>query len=667
MDQTSSPGIVFSLPKGNSSIIKVIGVGGGGNNALKYMYEKGINGVDFIICNTDSQTLDNNPIPHKVQLGLSITEGLGAGADPEVGEKAAIESIDDIKAAFGTNTKMAFITAGLGGGTGTGAAPVIAKVAKELGILTVAIVTIPFTFEGKRRMEQAENGLEKLRANVDSLIVINNDKLREQFGNLGYLASLSKADEVLANAAKGMAEVITGYFTINIDFRDARTVLQNSGTALMSSGIASGENKAEEAVKKALDSPLLNDNKITGAKNVLLLIRSGKEEITMDEMGTIMDFIQKEAGDTAEIIFGVGTDQDLGEAVSVLVIATGFTKENRIVSGSPEIKRKRLYEDEDRIQHFESSSSQEIVEDKTSPKYFVLEDDGIPNFTPNIPTQKAVPPRDARDDSEINVQDKDFTFTSSETSKSETLENKSSGQNPNEDNILSLDEDLDPQSFSFTFSKDDAPVSPSSPDAHIPSSDAEFKIRNAENPATDSSSSQFFPPNKPSNTFQHKPTGVNSTQPEFKNPTRHVGEVAPHTEVPSSGFHSTNNAQEIPPAVRERESQTIHTFPAHSAQDLPQNTALGVEEIDFEEFTFIPKPTDNPVVSQRRNKLQEFNARFNVTDEVKIFETIPAYRRKNIQLEENLGQPAEPRRQYLREEEGEMRLKENKFLNKDVD
>jgi len=337
----------FDLPKGNSSIIKVVGVGGGGNNALKHMYERGINGVDFVICNTDAQTLNNNPVSNKVQLGISMTEGLGAGADPEVGEKAALESLDDIKTALGNNTKMVFITAGMGGGTGTGAAPIIAKLAKEMGILTVGIVTIPFSFEGKRRLEQANRGLEKLRDNVDSLIVINNDKLRQQFGNLGFKSGFAKADEVLTNAAKGMAEVITGYFDVNIDFRDAKSVLQNSGTALMSNGVASGENKAEEAVKKALDSPLLNDNKITGAQNVLLLIRSGNEEVTMDEIGVIMDYIQEEAGNTADIIFGVGTDEELGDSVSVLVIATGFTKEHPKHSGITEKIVHKLSDDKE--------------------------------------------------------------------------------------------------------------------------------------------------------------------------------------------------------------------------------------------------------------------------------------------------------------------------------
>ena len=321
---TEFESIAFDLPKNQSNVIKVIGVGGGGSNAINHMFQAGINGVDFVICNTDSQALDNSPVPNKIQLGVSLTEGLGAGANPEVGEQAAIESMEDIKTMLGTNTKMVFITAGMGGGTGTGAAPVIAKQAKELDILTVGIVTIPFQFEGKMRCEQAHVGMEKLRRNVDSLIVINNNKLREVYGNLGFKAGFSKADEVLATAARGIAEVITHHYTQNIDLRDAKTVLSNSGTAIMGSAAASGSSRAHEAIMKALDSPLLNDNKITGAKNVLLLIVSGSQEITIDEIGEINDHIQIEAGHGANIIMGVGEDESLGEAIAVTVIATGF-------------------------------------------------------------------------------------------------------------------------------------------------------------------------------------------------------------------------------------------------------------------------------------------------------------------------------------------------------
>ena len=329
--------ISFDLPKNQSNVIKVIGVGGGGSNAINHMFKQGIKGVDFIVCNTDSQALQNSSVPNKIQLGVHLTEGLGAGANPEVGQQSAIESIADIEKMLDTNTKMVFITAGMGGGTGTGAAPVIAQLAKERDILTVGIVTIPFQFEGKVRSDQALLGVEKLRRQVDSLIVINNNKLREVYGNLGFKAGFSKADEVLATASRGIAEVITHHYTQNIDLKDAKTVLSNSGTAIMGSATAIGDNRAKEAIIAALDSPLLNDNKITGAKNVLLLIVSGTNEITIDEIGEINDHIQTEAGFNANIIMGVGEDETLGDSIAVTIIATGFNVEqqNEIVNTEP--------------------------------------------------------------------------------------------------------------------------------------------------------------------------------------------------------------------------------------------------------------------------------------------------------------------------------------------
>ena len=324
----------FDLPKNRSNVMKVMGIGGGGSNAVNYMYKQGINGVDFVICNTDSQALEESPVPNKIQLGINLTEGLGAGANPEIGKLAALESYEEIKNLLETKTKMLFITAGMGGGTGTGAAPIIADMAKEFGILTVGIVTIPFSFEGKNRESQAIKGLEKLKRSVDSLIIINNNKLREVYGNLGFKEGFSKADEVLATAAKGVAQVITHHYTQNIDLKDAKTVLSNSGTAIMGSSIASGSNRANEAVMKALDSPLLNDNKIEGSKNVLLLIISGAEEITIDEIGEINEYIQNETGNNANIIMGVGEDLELGNNISVTVIATGFgdEKQNTLVN-----------------------------------------------------------------------------------------------------------------------------------------------------------------------------------------------------------------------------------------------------------------------------------------------------------------------------------------------
>ena len=319
----------FDLPKNRSSVIKVIGVGGGGSNAVNHMYAAGINGVDFVVCNTDSQALENSRVPNKIQLGLSLTEGLGAGANPDVGEQAAEESIIEISKILESSTKMVFITAGMGGGTGTGAAPVIAKKAKELGILTVGIVTSPFSFEGKVRQEQAEKGIEILREGCDSLVVINNNKLRDVYGNLGFKAGFAKADEVLATAARGIAEVITHHYTQNIDLRDAKTVLANSGTAIMGASKASGSNRAKDAISGALDSPLLNDNHIRGAKNVLLLIVSGAEEITIDEIGEVNDHIQNEAGGKANIIMGIGEDESLGDEIAITIIATGFNAEQQ--------------------------------------------------------------------------------------------------------------------------------------------------------------------------------------------------------------------------------------------------------------------------------------------------------------------------------------------------
>ncbi len=352
MSNTDFENISFDLPKNQSNVIKVIGVGGGGSNAINHMFSQGIKGVDFVVCNTDSQALENSPVPIRIQLGVSLTEGLGAGANPEVGEQAAIESLEEVKQMLGTNTKMVFITAGMGGGTGTGAAPVIAKMAKEMDVLTVGIVTIPFQFEGKMRNEQAQLGVERLRSHVDSLIVINNNKLREVYGNLGFKAGFSKADEVLATASRGIAEVITHHYTQNIDLRDAKTVLSNSGTAIMGSASASGGSRAQDAIRKALDSPLLNDNKITGAKNVLLFIVSGTEEITIDEIGEINDHIQDEAGHSANIIMGVGEEESLGDAISVTIIATGFNVEQQNEIVNTETKKIiHTLEDEQRAQH----------------------------------------------------------------------------------------------------------------------------------------------------------------------------------------------------------------------------------------------------------------------------------------------------------------------------
>lgn len=611
MENISTQGFSFDLPKGNSSIIKVIGVGGGGNNALKHMYERGIHGVDFVICNTDAQTLDNNPVSNKVQLGMTITEGLGAGADPEVGEKAAIESIEDIKAALGQNTKMVFITAGMGGGTGTGAAPVIAKIAKEMGILTVGIVTVPFSFEGRRRLDQAEIGLDKLRNNVDSLIVINNDKLRQQFGNLGFKQGFSKADEVLTNAAKGMAEVITGYFDVNIDFRDAKSVLQNSGTALISTGTASGENKAEEAVKKALDSPLLNDNKITGAKNVLLLIRSGSEEATMDEIGLINDFIQKEAGNTAEIIFGVGTDEELGDAISVLVIATGFAKDDKKHAGPTEKIKISLNDNLSTTAKTESpfkhrEEREEITrEDFPTKNLFVLDDEEdlpTPEFKVKTRERKVVV------EQETPTEIKFFDLDDEETPDPKFRQNQ-----PQEIDLFSFEDDQyeAPESQSFKF-------------------EVEEKIEQK--------------PVEPKTSFsEEKPLEFSF----FVNEP--IEEPTVETPQPKA---------EIKPEPVQIIEQKV--------QDKPVETSKTEEKIEIEDdFTFISKTTSDKVM-ERKNKLKEFNSRYQTTDFENEFETVPAFRRKNISIEGSNASDIAIN-SFLTDQNGRMKIRENRFLNKDVD
>ncbi|WP_312078689.1 cell division protein FtsZ [Chryseobacterium sp.] len=635
MENIETQGFSFDLPKGNSSIIKVIGVGGGGNNALKHMYEKGIHGVDFVICNTDAQTLDNNPVANKVQLGTTITEGLGAGADPEVGEKSAIESIEEIKAAMGQNTKMVFITAGMGGGTGTGAAPVIAKVAKDMGILTVGIVTVPFSFEGKRRLEQAENGLEKLRNNVDSLIVINNDKLRQQFGNLGFKQGFSKADEVLTNAAKGMAEVITGYFDVNIDFRDAKSVLQNSGTALMSTGISSGENKAEEAVKKALDSPLLNDNKITGAKNVLLLIRSGKEEVTMDEIGVIMDHIQQEAGNTADIIFGVGADEELGDAVSVLVIATGFSNDNKKFSGPtekikislndhPEVVRESPFKTKEERE----VSSGENTHDFGGKNLFRLDDEesdapqfGFSSSEKKMTIEKEAPKAemnffDREEDTQDHVAQ---SWKGGESSESESY------------NLFTFDEeddqnDLETESFRFDFSE------------------------KREEPKNESIS----------RSAEEKPVEFTF----FVNDR--VSESRPEFEQPKNEFKSEFDTQ-----VEVKEETKTETFFAAKEEPIvpayQPKAETEAPKTDGSEFTFVNKTADQDKIFERRNKLKEFNSRYQNFDKHDDFETVPAFKRKNIAIEGSNASDQNIHSFMSENNEGSIQIRENRFLNKDVD
>ena len=448
----------FDLPKNQSNVIKVIGVGGGGSNAVNHMYNKGIKGVDFVVCNTDAQALQNSPVPHKIQLGATLTEGLGAGANPEIGEQSAMESMEDIKNMLSTKSKMLFITVGMGGGTGTGAAPIIAKVAQELDILTVGIVTIPFSFEGKMRNEQAQLGIQKLRRHVDSLVVINNNKLREVYGNLGFKAGFSKADEVLSTAAQGIAEVITHHYTQNIDLKDAKTVLSNSGTAIMGSAQASGSNRAQNAITKALDSPLLNDNKIEGAKNVLLLIVSGTSEVTIDEIGEINDYIQSEAKTNVDIIMGVGEDESLGDAISVTIIATGFNPDQQKEITSTEAKKivHRLVEEKE----VREEVQQEPVQEIPAVKRHVLELEDTEEVKKNAavsPVEEEVKKMEVSYE-EVTALEEDFEITNVTVREEEETE---------------AVQEQEENQFSFTF---DLPIQKAKKEDHN-SGDADRKYR----------------------------------------------------------------------------------------------------------------------------------------------------------------------------------------------
>ncbi len=626
-DFNQDMGIRINAPKNKSSIIKVIGVGGGGNNALQHMYERGIHGVDFIVLNTDAQALDEHSVSNKVQLGTRTTEGLGAGADPEVGEKAAIESMDEIREALGSNTKMVFITAGMGGGTGTGAAPVVAKVAKELDILTVAIVTLPFDFEGKRRLEQAYSGLEKLRENVDSLIIINNDRLAEQYPDLDYEEAFSQANEVLTNAAKGMAEVITAPFKVNIDFRDAKTVLENSGTALMSIGIASGENRAEEAVKRALDSPLLNDNKITGAKKVMLLILSGDDhKAKMNEIKFISSYIQDEAGggNKADVIFGVGTEDGLGESIKVLVVATGF---------APEHEKNAVV------------SSERIIHDLNGG--IKNTDTATPPAVESKPT-KETPVNDVRrtrNRQEIREEQKRqfFRLDSNSNSNSNTNSNfptNSFSVEKVEEKSTTVLEDRREDDFSASFRFREE-VSSFPQEEEVPAKEYDLFSYTDLEPVSFDFDLEEDKPKEEDFSFQVKEAPIN-----FKM------EVREEVSFEEDGFQT--------PVARNQ-----------NKQETPKNDFPNVEQ--REEFTIIEKRSteEDSRIQERRNKLKEFNSRSHGSEEKKIdiYEVIPAFRRRNVDVdfEDPLEREQKISSFISENNKGKMEVRQNRFLNKDVD
>jgi len=461
----------FALPKSSNNPIKVIGVGGGGSNAVNTMFEQGIKGVDFIVCNTDAQALDVSNVPLKVQLGSTLTSGQGAGSIPEVGKNAAIENLEDLTNLLGSDTKMVFVTAGMGGGTGTGAGPVIAQACRDLGILTVGIVTIPFKFEGKKRSNQADSGLNNMRDSVDTLLVIRNDKLRELYGNQTLRKAFKNADQVLCIAAKGIAEVITRTGEINVDMNDVNTVMRQSGNAIMGSGMASGEGRSKYAVIAALESPLLNDNDITGAKHVLLNITVGNEEILMDEIMEITDYIQEAAGQNAEVIWGYAMDDQLEEDICITVIATGF-EAHEVKTGSEQIEKKSIiYNLGD-----ESSEVTEPVDCITSVD--TTESDIETNINEEIDdVQEPFIVEDVKQDTELNLEEQysDLFGTSPETAEPEATEQISEGKEEEEKDefiIHNLDDAPLEKTANETFS------SPSTPESEDPINNVEREEQN---------------------------------------------------------------------------------------------------------------------------------------------------------------------------------------------
>ncbi len=648
MSNSEFGSISFDLPKNQSNVIKVIGVGGGGSNAINHMFKQGIKGVDFIVCNTDSQALQNSAVPNKIQLGVNLTEGLGAGANPDVGQQSAIESIADIETMLDQNTKMVFITAGMGGGTGTGAAPVIAQLAKERDILTVGIVTLPFVFEGKVRQEQALIGIEKLRKQVDSLIVINNNKLREVYGNLGFKAGFSKADEVLATASRGIAEVITHHYTQNIDLRDAKTVLSNSGTAIMGSAIAEGETRAKDAIISALDSPLLNDNKIKGAKNVLLLIVSGTNEITLDEIGEINDHIQSEAGFNANIIMGVGEDETLGDAIAVTVIATGFDLEqqNEIVNNEPK-KIIHALEDEQKITHNLSNTP-------------------VPAFDLNTETPVATEERIVFE-----------LLEEEEPVAAVVAEPVVAAYEPitNENDLIVMSEfikNLD-VTFEIVSPINDIDFTFTTPEAHA--------IETAQPKAVQKEEQATFSFDLP--LFKSEPV-VEENKVVFELTTNEINEIkvvdpvqfVPVTEVAENGVirHSLEECMEV-------ENEFVATQPVQKvAEVVPEELNITMKKIDestiaaseFESISPMEMTIEETLrarADERRRKLKEFNYKFhNNVSKIDEYEKEPAYKRLGVELSTNQSNNTNSRISVGTDSNNDLQLRSNNsYLHDNVD
>jgi cell division protein FtsZ len=606
------PRMDFDLPRDVNSIIKVIGVGGGGSNAVNHMYNQGIIGVDFIVCNTDRQALDISPVPFKIQLGPNLTEGRGAGMIPEVGMNAAIENIEEIRELLSKSTKMVFVTAGMGGGTGTGAAPVIAQVAKDLGILTVGIVTVPFSFEGRKRRQQAEEGLEKMRQNVDTLLVINNEHLREFGKNMSLSDAFSHADNILTVAAKGIAEVISVTGAINVDFNDVNTVLRNSGHAIMGSATAEGENRATEAVKAALTSPLLNDNDIHNARYVLLNITYGNKEVMMDEITEITDYIQDAAGATADVIWGHGFDASLGDKISITLIATGFASSP--ITGFEKAPERKLIS-------LDEVNSKEITAPLQNPVQQVVS-------TPTVQEQLAQPP-----------------FLKSEPTVENTTPTATVYSTPTPTPVVTP---VVEQKTSYDLFETPVNVTPT-PEVTTPSASTLY---------TETSSVE------------------NNVTPPTVNPTSYTIEDEVVTPEPKAVYSwDVVDTNETPKTYTEERVTPTPQFSTPVSENKNTIIRHILEDDSNEKINFeTAKKVISVEEQQRKNnervsRIQEYTAKLKKAEGIAEFENEPAYVRRNINLNTSTPSAEESYSRFglSQDSNGNTPLKGNNFLHDNVD
>ena len=674
------PNLDFDMPQNQSSAIKVIGIGGGGSNAVNYMYHKGIKGVDFVVCNTDQQALDDSPVPTKIQLGVSITEGLGAGAWPLKGRLAAEENINDVIDVLECNTKMVFINAGMGGGTGTGAAPVIAKAAKDLDILTVAIVTIPFVFEGELRMSQAKDGIEEIKKHVDSLIVINNNKLREIYGNLGFKSGFAKADEILATASRGIAEVITQKGHLNIDLNDAKTVLSNSGTAIMGSGSALGDGRAIKAVKGAIESPLLDNNHIRGAKKVLLLIVSGTEEVTFEEMGEISDFIQDqvmiEGGAPADIIMGVAEDEDLESSINVTVVATGFY-EGAVVNpltGIPEkvvhdleAKTQIIQNEDKEVNNSSTEANLNVKESSVKVKHKLIDSDHL-DLLSSDKTVKNDPDKVDQSGETLDL----FKASENKQQVSMTFDlnvskiNSSSEENFSEHSkvVFNLEEETAAEEEFNLNEMSNTDVRSGKEDDSVLEEDISFEIdtdnqKNKEKVSFDFTESYTEENDESNKKIIHKLSVEDEELPDDNSCIRE---------------HITDDSI----LISETNEQKSNQFDSNASSDFDEaNIEDHISSVDYKQKLTDQSTTNSKEVQdqinraqKRKERLQKFNYRFRNNTGVELVENEPAYKRQGVELNDtqHSSENTLSNLKLNQNQDGELELKsKNSFLHDNVD